>query len=186
MKSNIYTKTGDKGTTSLVGGKRVSKDDIRIEAYGSVDELNSFIGILDNLHNIQSDTKTMLRIIQNKLFNIGAYLATDFPIGTTSTAMGLSDDDITKLEHAIDEIDAELPPLNAFVLPGGSRVSSFAHVCRTVARRCERRIITLSEKSHIDPNVIKYINRLSDYFFVLARFNNIHNQIEEIFWDKDC
>ena len=185
-KSIIYTATGDKGQTSLVGGKRVAKDDIRIEAYGSIDELNSFIGMLDNLHNIPCETKEFLRVIQNKLFNIGAYLATDFPAGTTSKANGLTDDDIKRLENEIDIIDSELPPLRNFVLPGGSRISSFSHLCRTVARRAERRIVTLTGITYIDPNVIKYVNRLSDFFFVLARFNNIHNQIEEIFWDKDC
>lgn len=185
-KSNVYTATGDKGQTSLVGGKRVPKDDLRLEAYGTVDELNSFIGVLDNLHNIPSETKALLRVIQNKLFNIGAYLATDYPTNTTSTASGLNADDIARLERAIDELDAELPPIRNFILPGGSRISSFAHICRTVTRRCERRVVTLAGKNYIDPNVITYLNRLSDYFYVLARFNNIHNQIEEIFWDKEC
>ncbi len=185
-KSNVYTATGDKGLTSLVGGKRVKKNDVRIEAYGTIDELNSFIGVLDNLHNIPTDAKSQLRIIQNKLFNIGAYVATDFPVGVESKVAGLSDVDICNIERWIDEMDAELPPLRNFVLPGGSRISSFAHVCRTVARRCERRIIALGERCYIDPNVVVFVNRLSDYFFVLARFNNVHNQIEEIFWDKDC
>lgn len=181
-KSNVYTATGDKGTTSLVGGKRVSKCDIRIEAYGMVDELNSFIGLLENLHNIPSETKLFLRVVQNKLFNIGAYLASE----KQAKADGLDTDDIERIESEIDRLDAELPPLHNFVLPGGSRISSMAHVCRTVTRRCERTIVALAEEVTIDPNVIVYVNRLSDFFFVLARFNNIHNQIEEIFWDKDC
>lgn len=185
-KSNVYTMAGDKGETSLAGGRRVPKDDIRIEAYGTVDELNSFIGVLDNLHNIPSDIKEYLRVIQNKLFCIGAYLATDHPAYTTSKAAGLTDSDIARIEQVIDMLDSELPPLNAFVLPGGSRISSFAHVCRTVTRRCERRVVSLANDSYIDPNVLTYLNRLSDFFFVLARFNNIHNQIEEIFWNKDC
>ena len=142
--------------------------------------------MLDNLHNIPSEIKEYLRVIQNKLFCIGAYLATDHPANTSSKAAGLSENDITKLERVIDELDSELPPLRAFVLPGGSRISSFAHVCRTVTRRCERRVVALANGNYIDPNVIAYLNRLSDFFFVLARFNNIHNQIEEIFWDKDC
>lgn len=183
-KSIVYTATGDKGQTSLVGGKRVDKDDVRLEAYGTVDELNSHIGLLDNLHNIPSDTKSFLRIIQNKLFNIGAYLATECAPGTK--ASGLDDDDIARLERQIDELDYELPPLRNFVLPGGSRISSRAQICRTVARRCERRVVTLAKVTSLDRNVLVYLNRLSDYFFVLARFNNIHNQIEENFWDKDC
>ncbi len=183
-KSIVYTATGDNGTTSLVGGKRVSKDDVRLEAYGTVDELNAHIGLLDNLHNVPSDIKSFLRVIQNKLFNIGAYLATETAPGTK--AMGLDDDDIANIEHQIDLLDAELPPLRNFVLPGGSRISSRAQICRTVARRCERRVVTLANEHDVDQNVLTYLNRLSDYFFVLARFNNIHNQIEEIFWDKDC
>lgn len=183
-KSILYTATGDKGQTSLVGGRRVAKDDVRLEAYGTVDELNAFIGQLDNLHNIPSGMKDFLRVIQNKLFNIGSYLATETPAGTP--AKGLDKEDVERIERAIDELDAELPPLSNFVLPGGSRISSMAHVCRTVARRCERRIVTLSGVCGIDPNVLTYVNRLSDYFFALARFNNIHNQIEENFWDKDC
>lgn len=183
-KSILYTATGDKGQTSLVGGKRVAKDDIRLEAYGTVDELNAFIGLLDNLHDIPGEFKDHLKVVQNKLFNIGAYLATETAPGTT--ARGLDADDIRRIEQEIDLLDAELPPLSNFVLPGGSRISSMAHVCRTVARRCERRIVTLAGQRSIDPNVLTYINRLSDYFFVLARFNNIHNQIEENFWDKDC
>ena len=186
-KSNVYTQTGDKGMTSLVGGKRVSKDDVRIEAYGTVDEVNSFIGVLDNLHNIPGEMKSIFRIVQNKLFNIGSYLATEAPSGTRMSINGLTQADVEKIENAIDSLDSELPPMRNFVLPGGSRISSFAHVCRTVCRRCERRIIALENTgAYVDPLVIAYVNRLSDFFFVLARFNNIHNQIEEIFWDKDC
>lgn len=181
-KSKLYTATGDEGQTSLAGGTRVAKDDIRIEAYGSVDELNAFIGLLDNLHNIPGDLKDFLRVVQNKLFNIGAYLATP----DAATARGLDAADVERLERAIDLLDAELPPLSNFVLPGGSRISSMSHVCRAVARRAERRAVALAASAQIDSNVLVYLNRLSDYFFALARFNNIHNQIEENFWDKDC
>ena len=181
-KSKLYTATGDEGQTSLAGGTRVAKDDIRIEAYGSVDELNAFIGLLDNLHNIPGDLKDFLRVVQNKLFNIGAYLATP----DAATARGLDAADVERLERAIDLLDAELPPLSNFVLPGGWRISSMAHVCRAVARRAERRVVALAASAQIDSNVLVYLNRLSDYFFALARFNNIHNQIEENFWDKDC
>ena len=184
-KSNVYTATGDGGQTSLASGQRVAKDDVRLEAYGTVDELNSFIGMLDNLHNIPGDTKEVLRIVQNKLFNIGGYLATDS--ADIDRCFGLDETDVSRLEHFIDVLDSELPPLRRFVLPGGSRISSVSHVCRSVCRRCERRVISLQHAGvKVDPNVVKYLNRLSDFFFVLARFNNIHNQIEEIFWDKDC
>ena len=186
-KSKIYTATGDRGTTFLVGGTRVSKDDIRLEAYGTVDELNAYIGMLNNLENIPAETKALLLTVQNKLFNIGAYLATEAAPGQQPEPFGLKHADIEKIERAIDTLDSELPPLHNFVLPGGCRAASIAHLCRTICRRCERRIITLQNSGiYVHETVIKYINRLSDFFFVLARFNNIHNQIVEIFWNKDC
>ena len=181
-KSIIYTGTGDQGTTSLAGGKRVDKDCIRIEAYGTIDELNAQIGMLATAPTLQPEAVPQLIHIQNKLFSLGAYLATE---GATSP-LGLSETDISDLEHSIDEMDAELPPLSSFVLPGGSRRAALCHMCRTVARRAERRIITLSHQAYVDPVVIRYINRLSDFFFVFARFNNVHNQFDEIFWDKNC
>jgi cob(I)alamin adenosyltransferase len=186
MKSNVYTLTGDSGTTSLVGGKRVKKTDIRIEAYGTVDELSSFIGLLHSA--MASDSKNeicdFLLSVQNKLFNMGAYLATDNPEGKQTSANGLCDADIKAIENAIDTIDAQLPALRNFVLPAGCRASALAHVCRTVTRRCERRVLALAGTTYIDPVILKYLNRLSDYFFVLARFNNISVQIEEFFWKK--
>lgn len=186
-KSKIYTATGDRGTTSLVGGTRVSKDNIRLEAYGTVDELNAYIGMLNSHENIPSETRKLLLSIQNKLFNIGAYLATEAETGQQPEPFGLTTADIEKLERAIDILDSELPPLRNFVLPGGCRAASIAHLCRTICRRCERRIITLQNSGiYIHETIIKYINRLSDFFFILARFNNIHNQIDEIFWNKDC
>lgn len=182
-KSIIYTGTGDTGTTSLVGGQRVKKNNVRIEAYGTIDELNSYMGLLSNVINgSQNETITF---VQNKLFNIGSYLATDNGADETS-AWGLNEADINRLEQAIDEIDAKLPRLKNFVLPGGSATSSMAHIARTVCRRCERRIIDLNETADIDPNVVKFINRLSDYLFVLARFININDGVDEIYWNKDC
>ncbi|MDD2962030.1 MAG: cob(I)yrinic acid a,c-diamide adenosyltransferase [Muribaculaceae bacterium] len=183
-KSNIYTATGDTGTTSLVGGKRVKKNDIRLEAYGTVDELNSWLGMLNANQAMRVETKTQLHRIQNRLFNIGAYLATDNE-GKETAIQGLTSDDISTIEHNIDQKDSALPKLNRFVLPGGSNVASVAHICRTVTRRCERRVISLGEITYIDPIVIKYLNRLSDYFFILARELNNNSNIEEIFWDKD-
>lgn len=185
-KSFIYTCTGDAGTTSLVGGKRVKKNDCRIESYGSVDELNSTLGLLAAMPDISVEYRSLLTFIQNKLFNIGAYLATDNPDGNTSPARGLSIDDITRIEQTIDKIDASLPPLNNFVLPGGSQSAAIAHICRTSCRRAERRIIDLAEISYVDTLVLKFINRLSDFLFVFARFCNINNNTDEIFWNKDC
>lgn len=183
-KSFIYTCTGDTGTTSLVGGKRLPKDDTRIEAYGTIDELSANVGLLATSANLAPGQLEILQTIQNKLFNIGSYLATDNDSPTDIA--GLTDSDIGHIEQAIDSMDAQLPPLRNFVLPGGTATAAIAHVCRTVARRAERRIVTLSRIAPIDPRVMKFINRLSDYFFVLARFNNVKAQVDEIFWNKDC
>ncbi|MBP3738771.1 MAG: cob(I)yrinic acid a,c-diamide adenosyltransferase [Muribaculaceae bacterium] len=185
MKSKVYTLTGDEGTTSLVGGKRVSKDDVRVEAYGTIDELNANLGVL--AHNSKLDETGMagvIKTVMNKLFNIGAYLATENAPGTP--VYGLTDADVQLLERSIDEMDEELPPFRGFVLPGGSRLSALCDVCRTVTRRAERRVITLAHTAYVDPMVLKYLNRLSDFFFVLARFNNIQHQFEENYWDKDA
>jgi len=164
----IYTKGGDKGQTSLYGGRRISKDDLRIEAYGTIDELNSHVGHLISLLPDQLGEEELLLEIQNRLFTVGSNLASDpekelpFP--------DLLESDIEKLETAMDNMDASLEPLRAFVLPGGSAANSVAHVCRTVTRRAERRMISLSAESPVDPILIKYINRLSDYFFVVSRY----------------
>lgn len=184
MKSNIYTMTGDAGTTGLVGGTRVNKDDVRVEAYGTIDELNSFIGLL--AHNSKIDHDDLPKIIyriQNKLFTIGAYLATE----GAEKAVGLYIADVRELETKIDEMDAKLPPMRGFVLPGGSRLSALSDICRTVTRRAERRVIALGHAAgiDIDPLVLQYLNRLSDFFFVMSRYNNITTLTEEILWDKN-
>lgn len=178
-KSLIYTSTGDAGTTSLVGGKRVKKNHIRIEAYGTVDELNSFLGLIG-----ECDEEN-ITFIQNKLFNIGSYLATENE-KSDAQMCGVSREDVARLERAIDDLDGHLPRLKGFVLPGGATLSSMSHVARTVCRRCERRIIDLSETADVDPVVLKFINRMSDYLFVLARFINVSQQIDEKYWNKDC
>ncbi len=183
-KSFIYTCTGDGGTTSLVGGKRLPKDDVRIEAYGTVDELSAQVGVLAAMSGIAPDQVDLLQFVQNKLFNIGSYLATDNSEPVEAT--GLTDADIERIERTIDRMDAELPPLRSFVLPGGTPVAAAAHVCRTVARRAERRIVSLSHVAPVDPRVLRFVNRLSDYFFVFARFNNVKSHVDEIFWDKNC
>ena len=163
-KSNVYTQTGDNGTTSLVGGQRVKKTHIRLETYGTVDELSSWSGVLAASKNMETPIKEYLHTIQNKLFNIGAYLATENKDGEQIHITGLTKGDIEKMEHSIDATDGTLPKLNRFVLPGGGQDAANAHICRTVTRRCERRVLALSETTHIDPLVIKYLNRLSDFF----------------------
>lgn len=183
----VYTKGGDTGTTSLVGGKRIKKYGVRIEAYGTVDELNSCVGMLATaVKSAHEEWATFLITVQNKLFNIGCYLATDNPDNKETVPFGLNEDDVQKLESAIDEIQSNLPPLNNFVLPGGSSEAALADLCRTTTRRAERRVVELAEESYISPLVIKYLNRLSDFFFVFARFNNIKRQIPENFWNKEC
>jgi ATP:cob(I)alamin adenosyltransferase len=177
----IYTKTGDKGTTGLIGGTRVSKDDIRIEAYGTVDELSAFVGML-SVQNIGEENVEFLQDIQQQLFNVGGYLATDSE--KTERKIVLDEKEIFAIEQEIDRISATLPPLKSFILAGGNTENALCHVCRTIARRAERRIITLQKNNIIDENIVKYINRLSDYFFVLARNSMIMADKNEIVWKK--
>lgn len=184
-KSMIYTKTGDKGTTSLVGGTRVPKTHIRLEAYGTVDELNSHLGLLQTYLTDEADKRIIFRV-QNKLFSVGSYLATDQTQTELRMESRINDEDIQLLEHAIDTIDNELPPLTAFILPGGNRGAAVSHICRTVCRRAERRILALAEECEIDAHVTAFVNRLSDYLFILARKLNHLTETDEIFWDKSC
>jgi len=164
----IYTKTGDAGKTGLFGGARISKDDIRIEAYGTVDELNSFIGLLISKMGGIEEEKELLLAIQSKLFSVGSNLASD-PSKNLQVPK-ITEEDIEVLELAMDNMEANLEPLKSFVLPGGSEENSLAHVCRTITRRAERRVVTLSLSAEVDPLIIKYLNRLSDYFFMLSRY----------------
>ena len=168
-KSLVYTKTGDKGTTSLVGGSRVPKTHIRLEAYGTVDELNSHLGWLNTYLQDESDRDFILSI-QHKLFAIGSHLATD--------------QEKTQLKAASIITPEQLPELCAFIIPGGSRGAAVCHVCRTICRRAERRILALSETCTISPEVLAFVNRLSDYLFVLSRKINFDEQNNEIFWDN--
>ena len=163
----IYTKTGDKGTTALFGGKRVSKADLRIETYGTVDELNSWIGVLRD-QEVNKQRHDTLVEIQDRLFTVGSILATE-PGNTKVKIPSLSETDITFLEQQIDKMETELEPMKFFVLPGGHASVSFGHVARTVCRRAERLTIALDANEPVDPIVIKYLNRLSDYIFVLCR-----------------
>jgi len=163
----IYTKTGDQGTTSLIGGKRVSKADLRIDTYGTVDELNSHIGLLRDQQANQG-RKHILIEIQDRLFTIGSTLASA-PDNAKIKIPSLVDSDIQFLEKEIDAMEAELPPMKFFVLPGGHQSVSICHIGRTVCRRAERLTIALHEHESVELLVIKYLNRLSDYLFVLSR-----------------
>lgn len=184
MKSRLYTRTGDHGTTSLVGGSRVAKDDIRLEAYGTVDELNSWLGLLVASETIAEKRRQQLTSIQNRLFDIGAALATE-PDSAWQPALPGADG-IAAIEAVIDEIDAALPPLRQFVLPGGHPDAARANIARTVARRAERRITTLARTVAIDPFIPQFVNRLSDLLFALGREINQQTGHAEIFWQKDC
>ena len=187
----IYTKTGDKGMTSLVGGQRVSKTDPRLEAYGTVDELNSQLGLLLTFIETDEDRDVVAQV-QNDLFVVGGYLATDSDDTKHQGQTIVSDEMVGMIEAAIDRIDASLPPLRAFILPGGCRGAAVCHVCRTVCRRTERRILELNNRlaeqknGEIDTNVMHYINRLSDFLFVLARKLNIIANKDEIIWKNNC
>ena len=180
----IYTKTGDGGKTSLVGGARVWKNNPRLEAYGTIDELNAFIGMLTT-QDIPQPVILFLQQIQHKLFVIGSNLATDQSQTTLKAASIMEDQDITGLEKEIDRMEASLPPLTNFVLPGGTTGGAIGHVCRTVTRRAERRILDLLQDNiAIDPFILNYINRLSDYFFVLSRYITVNEGKEEFLWKK--
>lgn len=176
----IYTKTGDQGTTSLFGGKRVSKAALRIDAYGTVDELNSFMGLIRD-QDVNQKRKDVLIKIQNTLFIIGSILATE-PGNTKVKIPSLQEADIVLLEKEIDAMDETLPPLRFFILPGGHPSVSFCHVARTVCRRAERLTMALHEQEPTDPLVIKYLNRLSDYLFMLSRKMTNELGVEEIAW----
>ncbi|MGI6218287.1 MAG: cob(I)yrinic acid a,c-diamide adenosyltransferase [Bacteroidaceae bacterium] len=183
-KSPLYTQTGDAGQTSLVGGVRVAKTHPRIEAYGTVDELNAHLGLLCTEYPADAPQIGQIRDIQNQLFRIGAYLATDAAHTSPAAASYILPDDIARLEHWIDETDAQLPPLRAFLLPGGGRIAAQAHVARTVCRRAERQIVSLFQEIGVEQNIQTYMNRLSDYLFVIARMGNFSEKNEEILWDS--
>ncbi len=184
----IYTKTGDKGETSLFGGGRVKKYNLRIKAYGTVDELNSYIGLIRD-QKIESESCETLITIQNNLFTIGAMLAT--PPNKEFLKSGkerlqiskINDQEIIFLEKEIDHMNKNLTPMKKFILPGGHTIVSFCHIARCVCRRAERVTVELSENELIDVNILTYLNRLSDYLFVLARKLTIDNNVNEIPWN---
>ena len=182
MSRKIYTKTGDSGSTSLIGGTKVRKNHARINAYGTVDELNAWIGLLGDQ---MSDThiRELLREIQDRLFTMGSSLAMDPNKEVSMKIPELKETDIELLEKEIDLMNETLPEMKSFILPGGSVPVSTAHICRTVCRRAERVTVELDEIEHVSqPLILKYLNRLSDYFFVLARWIGFTDGTEELKW----
>lgn len=183
-KSLVYTKTGDKGTTSLVGGMRVPKSHVRLDAYGTIDELNSFVGSLI-CQITEEDILKVLSFIQHKLFTVGSYLATETEAIAPKAASIITDENVALLEKEMDWMDSELPAIRQFVLPGGSEAAARAHICRSVARRAERCIYKVKDEYPVENNILVFVNRLSDYFFILAR-RECNKTGKEIFWDTSC
>lgn len=184
MSKKIYTKTGDEGFTSLLGGTRVPKNDWRLDAYGTVDELNSFIGfLLDKIStrvefSFEKDKVDQLRIIQNELFKIGSVLSYDMMSKLKIELPNVDDSDVHDLESWMDEMEKSLPELKNFIIPGGHEVVSLCHICRTISRRAERETVLAIQY----PIIIKYLNRLSDYFFMLSRYCALKLNVEEKKW----
>ena len=172
----IYTRTGDSGETGLYGGKRVPKDDPRVEACGSVDELNAVLGIV--LMDYNGKRRENLKEVQRTLFRIGAELASPKPL----PVKGIEPQKIVEMETDMDEIEHALPPLRHFILPGGSKTAALLHLARTIGRRAERRVVTLSRKEKVDPQIVVYLNRLSDWLFMLAREENARANVKEEEW----
>lgn len=182
MAFKIYTKTGDLGLTSLIGGTKVAKSHIRIETYGTVDELNSYLGLVGDQSN-NADVKHILKEIQDRLFTIGSSLATDPAQDSKMKLPDLKEEDISYLEQQIDTMNEVLPVMKHFILPGGHVAVSTIHIARCVCRRAERMCVNLQEHGDfIDPLVIKYLNRLSDYIFVLARYTGHLLHVHEVAW----
>lgn len=179
MSLKIYTKTGDAGSTSLFGGKRLPKSHLRIEAYGTVDELNSFMGLLRDACEDPA-VKMRLEAIQNLLFNIGAALATE--PGQPAVVPAVEEEHIALLERLMDDMDAQLPPLRNFILPGGHPTVSFCHIARCVCRRAERQVVALAAEESVHERIIPYLNRLSDYLFVLSRKLAQDLEAQEVIW----
>jgi cob(I)alamin adenosyltransferase len=182
MALKIYTKTGDKGTTSLIGGTKVLKSDLRIEAYGTVDELNSYTGLCRDLLT-DENSRAVLQEVQDRLFTIGSSLACDPVKEPKMKIPDLKEEDIALLETEIDGMEAAIPPMKSFILPGGHATVSHLHVARCICRRAERCCVRLEqENSETDGIILKYLNRLSDYLFVLARFTAFLSKAEEVAW----
>ncbi|MBP6344155.1 MAG: cob(I)yrinic acid a,c-diamide adenosyltransferase [Candidatus Omnitrophica bacterium] len=177
----IYTKKGDQGETGLIGGRRVSKHDLRIGCYGTVDELNSWIGLIASKLPVSLRRRKALSRVQDRLFVVGSLLAKD-PEGSQMKLPELQNEDVIFLEQEIDAMSSKLPELKSFILPGGSSLASECHVARCVCRRAEREVVALSKKEPVDALVIVYLNRLSDYLFVLARAVNQAKKVKDVCW----
>lgn len=175
--SKIYTRTGDKGDTGLGDGSRVAKDSARVEAYGTTDELNCVIGMI-LAEEIPADIHQCLLSIQHELFDLGGELCMPGYIG-------IKDAQVTRLEEALDKFNADLPPLKEFILPGGGRTAAACHLARTVCRRAERRVVTLTKTETVNPPIVGYLNRLSDLLFVIARVLARHESGSEVLWQHD-
>ena len=183
--TKVYTRTGDKGMTSLVGGVRIKKSDVRLEAYGTIDELSAHLGLLVAMMPDGVDRETVIRI-QNNLFNVCTHLATDQSQTPLYPSGRLADGEVTFLEQEVDRLMGLLPERQGFILPGGTQTAAQAHVARTVCRRAERRIAELAETSMVGEEVQQYVNRLSDYLFVLAKIINFNRGQSEIIWQNTC
>ena len=181
--TRVYTKKGDDGMTSLVGGTRVTKTNARVEAYGTVDELSANLGNLASWMK-DGDDKDLIVRIQRNLFTVCSNLATDQSVVPVGPSYTLNPEEVILLEDEIDAINASIPPQTAFILPGGSHEAAICHVCRTVCRRAERRIFFLHETSPVQQEILSYMNRLSDYLFVLARKLNFIDGVREKIWKK--
>ncbi|MBZ2186545.1 MAG: cob(I)yrinic acid a,c-diamide adenosyltransferase [Bryobacter sp.] len=184
--NRIYTKTGDKGETGLVGGQRVPKDAQRIAVFGTVDELNSFVGLvrISASDNKLNELEAICERIQHELFNLGSVLAT-LPEDLHPNQPRVNQETITQLERDIDQYNSALPPLRSFVLPGGSRLCAELHVCRTICRRAERELVTLSHQEEVPRDALLYLNRLSDAFFVWSRWVNQALGLPEALWQPN-
>jgi cob(I)alamin adenosyltransferase len=182
MTIKIYTRTGDDGTTGLVGGTRIKKSDLRLDAYGTVDELNAWIGLIRSM-DIDQKIIQLLVSIQNNLFIIGSKLASDERGKAITDRFQLGIQDTHSLEEAIDTYEEELKPLRNFILPGGSQKVSYCHIARTVCRRAERLVVRLSQNSEVEQSILEYLNRLSDYLFVLSRKIAFAEGSEELPWN---
>lgn len=183
--TKVYTRTGDKGETSLVGGVRIKKSDIRLEAYGTVDELSAQLGMLVAMMEEGEERQFIIRV-QNNLFNVCTHLATDQSQTPLYPSAHLAEGEIPQMEGHIDKLMKMLPERQGFVLPGGTPIAAQAHICRTVCRRAERRIAALAEVAQIGAEMQQYVNRLSDYLFVLAKIINFNAGVSEIVWQNVC
>jgi cob(I)alamin adenosyltransferase len=193
--NRVYTRQGDQGETALAGGQRVPKDGLRIGAYGTVDELNSFLGVAratiaqmatemaDAVHQLAKLGEILLRV-QHELFNLGSILAT-LPADVHPKQARVTDMDVAQLEREMDDMGAELPPLRSFVLPGGCRLNAELHVCRTVCRRAERELVALAREENIPPETVRYLNRLSDALFVWSRWASHVARVPETLWEPN-